>query len=62
MREKLRRDVDAHVSSVRASKISELVSTYEVHVRHCSFMLDKLFRVFDLNVCVGPNRTMLEIL
>lgn len=32
VREKLRRDVDAHVSSVRASKISELVSSYEVHV------------------------------
>ncbi|KAG2371163.1 Protein ROOT HAIR DEFECTIVE 3-like protein [Vigna angularis] len=29
VREKLRRDVDAHVSSVRASKISELVSSYE---------------------------------
>ncbi|CAJ1955407.1 unnamed protein product [Sphenostylis stenocarpa] len=29
VREKLRRDIDAHVSSVRASKISELVSSYE---------------------------------
>lgn len=58
MREKLRRDVDAHVLSVRASKISELVSSYEVHVKHCSFML-YIERILSR---VGPNRPMVEIL
>lgn len=30
VREKLRRDIDAHVASVRAAKLSELTSSYEV--------------------------------
>ena len=32
VREKLRHDIDAHVASVRAARISELTSSYEVHV------------------------------
>lgn len=30
VREKLRRDIDAHVTSVRTTKLSELTSLYEV--------------------------------
>lgn len=30
MRDKLRRDIDAHIDSVRAAKLSELTSLYEV--------------------------------
>lgn len=33
VRDKLRRDIDAHVSSVRAEKLSELSAQYEV----CSY-------------------------
>lgn len=32
VREKLRHDIDAHVASVRAAKLSELTSSYEVRV------------------------------
>lgn len=31
VREKLRRDIDAHVASVRAAKLSELTTSYQVH-------------------------------
>lgn len=31
-REKLQRDIDAHAASVRAAKLSELTSSYEVRV------------------------------
>ena len=30
MRDKLRRDIDAHVASVHAAKLSELTSSFEV--------------------------------
>lgn len=30
VREKLRRDIDMHVATVRASKLSELTASYEV--------------------------------
>lgn len=30
MRDKLRRDIDAHVAAVRTSKLAELSTTYEV--------------------------------
>lgn len=30
VREKLSRDIDAHIESVRTAKLSELTSTYEV--------------------------------
>lgn len=30
VREKLRRDIDAHVAAVRAAKLSELTNLYEV--------------------------------
>lgn len=31
-REKLQRDIDAHVASIRAAKLSELTTSYEVHM------------------------------
>ncbi|RDX65384.1 Protein ROOT HAIR DEFECTIVE 3-like 1, partial [Mucuna pruriens] len=37
VREKLRRDIDAHVAAVRASKISELVSSYEEKLKEALF-------------------------
>lgn len=36
MRDKLQRDIDAHIASVRASKLAELTSSFEVQL-HLNF-------------------------
>lgn len=38
MRDKLRRNIDAHVASVRAAKLSELTALYEVLAEHLIFL------------------------
>ncbi|KAK8350647.1 hypothetical protein V6Z12_A06G222400 [Gossypium hirsutum] len=37
VREKLRRDIDAHVASVQAAKLAELTSSYEVRVKEALY-------------------------
>ena len=43
VRDKLRRDIDAHVASVRAAKLSELTSSYEVWQLICPSLLTIYF-------------------
>lgn len=53
IRDKLQRDIDAHVASVRAAKLSELSAQFEVRHFFFEVILEKIFighRQWDLGL------------
>lgn len=48
MRDKLRRDIDAHVAAVRAAKLSDLTTLFEV----CTAAESNLYSLYLVGLCL----------